>query len=61
MLLEKTSRIGRFARGHVLGRSGHHNFSPAVSSLRPKINYVVRGLDDIHVMLDQEDGVAGVH
>ena len=31
-----------------------------VASFRPQINHPIRGLDDIHVVLDHDEGVVGI-
>ena len=60
MWLQELSRIRRLARGYLLGRPRHHDLATSVAAFRSKIDDVVGGLDDVHVMLDQEHGVAGV-
>ena len=52
--------MGRAAAGDVLGRAGHDDLAAGVAALRPEIDHMVRGLDDVHMVLDQENGMAGV-
>ena len=54
MRLEKGAGVRRFARGNLLWRASDHDLAAAVTALRPKIDHMVRGLDDIEVMLDEE-------
>ncbi len=59
--LQKLPCIRLSARGDVLRRARHHHFAAGVATFRAEVDHVVGGLDHVEVVLDQQDGVAGVH
>ena len=61
MRLEKPSRVRRLAARHILGRARHDDPTAGVSAFGAQIDDVIGGLDDVHVMLDEDDRVAGIH
>ena len=46
--------------GHRLRRAGRHDPAALLAALRAEVDHPVRGLDHVHVVLDHQDGVAGV-
>ena len=52
-------RLGH--RRHVLRRPLGHQLAAAVSRQRPEVDQPIGVLDQIEVVLDQYDGIAGVH
>ena len=59
--LQKPPGMRRLACRNLLGRTRHHNLAARVAAFRPEIDYMVRGLDDIEVVLDHEHRMARVH
>ena len=59
--LKCLARVGVRAGRHVLRRAGGDNLTPAGAAFRAKIDDPVRGLDDVKVVLDDDDGVARLH
>ena len=53
--------VGLFTRRYFFGRAHRHDFSTGVTTLRTQVDHIVGSLDHIQVMLDHDDGVAGVH
>ena len=45
---------------HVLGRAFRHDPPAAVAALRPHVDEPVGGFDHVEVVLDDDDGVAGL-
>ena len=52
---------GCLARSNGLGRPGCNNLPARMSAFGTEIDDVVSGLDEVEMMLDQQDGVPGVH
>jgi hypothetical protein len=50
----------RLARGNLLRGAGDHDLAARVAALGSEIDHVIRRLDDVQVMLDQEHGVARI-
>lgn len=42
-------------------RSGNHDLTPIVTAFGPQVNNMIRRLNDIQVMLDNDDSVSRVH
>ena len=57
---EKAAGVRRFACGNLLWRTSDHDLASTVTALWAKIDHIVRGLDDIEVMLDEKYRVPGV-
>jgi hypothetical protein len=53
--------VRSLAPGHLFRRPRDHDLAAGVSSLGTQIDHMIRGLDDVHVMLDEQHCVAGVH
>ena len=51
----------RLAPRDILGCPGHDDLAAGVTTFGPEVDDVIGGLDDVHVVLDEDDGVAGVH
>ncbi len=47
--------------GDLLRGAGRDDLAPAVAALGAEVYHVVGGADHIQVVLDDDDGVAGVH
>src|SRR5215213_5949291 len=60
MLLKKAARVGRLAGGDLLGGAGDYDFAAGVAAFGAEVDDMVGGLDDVEVVLDGKDGVAGV-
>src|SRR6185503_6871857 len=60
MRLEKLSRIRLLTRGNVFGRPRANDLTTRMAAFRPEIDHVVRRLDHIRMMLDENHRVAGV-
>ena len=58
--LQKRSGVRRLAPSHLLWSAGGDDPAAAVSAFGSQIDHVVGRLDDVHVMLDQQDSVAGI-
>lgn len=54
------SGVGYRALGHFLRRSARNHGSAAVSALRSDINNIVRRLDDIQIVFDDNDGISAL-
>lgn len=54
------SGVGYRALGHFLRRSARNHGSAAVSALRSDINNIVRCLDDIQIVFDDNDGISAL-
>ena len=48
------------APGDSFRRAGHDDFSAAVAAFGAEVDYVIGALYDVHIMLDDDDGVASV-
>src|SRR5207245_8898046 len=53
--------VGGLHARDLLGRAGGDNFAAAIAALRPQIDDPVGVADDVEVVLDHHDGVAGLH
>ena len=49
--------IGRFNLGHLLRRAGRHDNAAVFAAFGPQVDQIVRCLDDIEVVLDDEQRV----
>src|SRR5262245_10283219 len=58
--LQEPARMRRLALHDVLRRAGDDDPSARVTSLGSQIDHVIGGLGPVQVVLDQDDGVAGV-
>jgi len=47
--------------GNLFGRAGHNDLAARVAPLRPPVDHVVRVLDHVQVVLDDEDRVLVLH
>ena len=47
---------GNFFRGPAAD-----DIAPLITSFRTQVNYMVRGFDHVHIVLDNDDSIAGVH
>jgi hypothetical protein len=45
--------------GYLFGRPLGNDIAAQVAAFRPKVDYMVCGLNDVHIMLDDQDRVAG--
>ncbi len=61
MPFEEAPGMGGLAGGDVLGSAGHYDFAAGVAAFGTEVDHVIRCLDYIEVVLDEEDGVSGVH
>jgi hypothetical protein len=52
--------VARLASGDVLGRALRDELATAFASLRAKVDDPVGTLDDVEVVLDNEQGMAGI-
>lgn len=59
--LEKPSRVGRLAGRDVFWSARCDNFSTGVPTLGPQVDHMIRSLDHVEVMLNQQHGVACIH
>jgi hypothetical protein len=53
--------VTRLALRHLLRRSFRDDLAAAISGVRAEVNHPVRAFDDVEVVFDDEDGMAGVH
>jgi hypothetical protein len=60
MRFEKAAGVGLLTRGDLFGCSGGDDAAPGVAAFGAKIDHVVGGLDHVHVVFDEHDGVAGI-
>ena len=60
MTLQETAGMRRFAGGHLFRCAGDHDLAAGMAAFGPKVNDVVCGFDDVHVMLDREHRVPGI-
>ena len=51
----------RLARGDGLRRSRHHDLPACVTALGSEIDDMIGCLDHVEVVLDEQNGVSGVH
>src|SRR5687768_3551004 len=58
MLAQEATRVGARGVRQGFGRAAEEDFSTFVSSFRAEVYYVVRLLDHIHVVFDDDGGVA---
>lgn len=58
MLFQVRARMGSFRLDQILRGACKNELPAALASLRPDIDYPIRTLDHIHVMLDDENTVA---
>src|SRR6185295_19579448 len=61
MTSQETARVRALAGRDLLRRAGDHHFTARMAAFRAQVDDVVRGLDDIHMMLDCKNRVSGVH
>src|SRR5215204_4489196 len=59
-LAEEAAGVGAADGGHLLGSAGGDDLAPAFSPLGAEVDEPVGGLDHVEVVLDDDDGVAGV-
>jgi uncharacterized Fe-S cluster-containing radical SAM superfamily protein len=52
--------VAGLARRHVFRRARHHHLAAAGAAFGAHVDQPVGGLDDVQVVLDDDDGVAGV-
>lgn len=57
---EELSGIASFDFGHIFGGTGRDNLAAARSAFQADINDPVGGFNHIKIVLDHEDGVAGI-
>lgn len=50
-----------FIPRHLLRGARRHNLSATRAAFRPKVNHPIRLGDQIQIMLNDHDGVAGIH
>src|SRR5690606_28486510 len=60
-LAEELAGVALSHLGDLLGRSERHDLATAGTTFWAEVDHVVHRLDDVEVVLDHEDGVAGVH
>src|ERR1700679_1691720 len=56
VLAGRASRVGR----DLLRRTGRDDLAATVTTTRTQVDDVVRGLEDVEVVLDDDHGVAGI-
>src|SRR5690606_24162449 len=61
LLAEEPSGVTIGVRRDFFRRPGRHHEAAAPPALRPEVEHVVRGLDHVEVVLDQDDRVALIH
>ena len=54
------SGVGYRALGHFLRRSARNHGSAALAAFRSDINNIVRRLDDIQIVFDNNDGISAL-
>ena len=59
--LQEFSRVAGCAFHNVLRRALSNNLSTPVSGFRAEINHPIRAFDDVKVVLDDDDRMAGIH
>src|SRR4051812_33188482 len=60
MRFQKSSRVRRLTLRNRLRRSRGDHFPTRMTTVGPEIDHVVRRLDDVEMMLDEQHGVPGV-
>ena len=60
-LPQKPAGVGFRVAGHFFRGARGHEFAAAVAAFRAQVDEVVRGLDDLQVVFDDDDRVAFVH
>src|SRR5689334_21263438 len=58
--LEKLAGVGLFAGGDLFGGAGGDDMAAGVAAFGAEVDDMVGGFDDVKVVLDDKDGVAGV-
>ncbi len=53
--------MGAFLLRHFFRGAGGHNMPAPVAALGPQVNEIIRGLDDLQVVFDDDHRVAGFH
>src|SRR5207244_5950635 len=57
---EEAAGMGRGQAGHLLRRPRGHDLPARVTAVGPHVDHVVRGLDHVEVVLDDDHGVAAL-
>src|ERR1700730_8197450 len=60
-LLQELAGVARLALRDLLGRAGRHHHAATGAAVGTEVDHPVRGLDDVQVVLDHDDGVAALH
>ena len=60
-LPQSPTRVRRLAFRHALRRAGDDDLSSPLSAFGTEIDHVIRRLDDVEVVLDDEQRVARFH
>ena len=60
MLPQEAPGVTDLAARHLPRRTGHDHLATFAAPFRSQVDDVVRGLDHIQVVLDHDDGVAGI-
>jgi hydrogenase/urease accessory protein HupE len=53
--------VAGFALGHLFRRSARHQLTAAIAGFGAEVNHPVRAFDHVEVVLDDDDGMVGIH